>query len=66
MNKTLPVALFAWGVVLIVFGVKAAQSFGSDAPRLFAGSPKDNAAWMLIAGVAAISIGLFSALRRSK
>ena len=66
MNKAISIALVAGGIVLIVFGVKATNSFGSDLSRFFTGSPTDKAIWMLLGGIVAASIGLFSTVRGSK
>ena len=66
MNKAISIALFAGGIVLIVIGVNATNSFSSDISRFFTGSPTDKAVWMLIAGVVAASIGLFGTMRGGK
>ncbi len=51
MNKAVSLALFAGGILLIIFGVSAAGSFSSDISRFFTGAPTDKAIWMLIGGV---------------
>jgi len=58
MNKLISLAILVGGVVLVVFGVAATESFSSDISRFFTGSPTDKAIWMLIGGVVAIIIGL--------
>ena len=58
MNKLISLALFAGGVVLVVFGVAATKSFSSDVSRFFTGSPTDKAVWMMIGGIVAIVVGL--------
>ncbi len=63
MNRTFSIALLAGGVALIVIGVNATKSFGSDVSRFFTGSPTDKAVWMLIGGIVAASIGLFGVTR---
>jgi len=57
MNKLISLAIFASGVVLVVFGVAATESLSSDVSRFFTGSPTDKAIWMLIGGIVAIIIG---------
>lgn len=64
MNRAVSIALLAGGIVLIVIGVRASVSFGSDVSRFFTGSPTDKAVWMLVGGVIAASIGLFGMRRR--
>ena len=66
MNKLISLALLVGGVVLIVYGVNATNSFTSDVSRFFTGSPTDKAVWMLIGGIVAAVIGLTGTLRRSK
>jgi len=63
MNKALSLAIFAAGIVLVVFGVAASKSFSSDISRFFTGSPTDKAIWMLLGGIVAIIIGLAGLLR---
>ncbi|MFW5893852.1 MAG: DUF3185 family protein [Verrucomicrobiota bacterium] len=58
MNKVISLALIIIGVVLIVFGVSALDSFNSDVSRFFTGTPTDKAVWMLIGGIAATVVGL--------
>jgi len=58
MNKAVALALLARGILFIVFGVNAAQSFSSDISRFFTGSPTDKAIWMLVGGAAASIVGV--------
>ena len=57
-NKLISLAIIAGGVVLVVFGVSATNSFSSDVSRFFTGSPTDKAVWMIIGGIVAIIVGL--------
>ena len=66
MNKTISLALLVGGIVLIVIGVNATNSFSSDVSRFFTGSPTDKAVWMLIGGILAAVIGLVGTFRGSK
>ena len=66
MNKIVSLALLVGGVVLIIIGVNATNSFSSDVSRFFTGSPTDKAIWMLIGGIVAACIGLAGTLRSSK
>jgi uncharacterized membrane protein YidH (DUF202 family) len=58
INKLIPLAILAGGIVLVVFGVSATNSFNSDVSRFFTGSPTDKAIWMIIGGIVAIVVGL--------
>lgn len=63
MNKIVSLALLVGGVVLIVFGISAMNSFSSDVSRFFTGSPTDKSVWMLIGGSVAAVVGLTMTLR---
>jgi hypothetical protein len=66
MNKIVSLALLIGGVVLMVIGINATNSFSSDVSRFFSGSPTNKAIWMLIGGTVAAVIGLVSTLRSWK
>ena len=66
MNRIVSLALLVGGVVLIVFGISATNSFSSDVSRFFTGSPTDKAVWMLIGGIVAAVVGLAGTLRGAK
>lgn len=65
MNKGFGLALLAVGLILIVFGVNASDSFSSDISRLFTGNPTDRSIWLLLGGIAASCIGALTALSGS-
>lgn len=65
MNKTIGLVLLGVGVVLIIFGLSASESLGSEVSRFFTGTPTDKSMWLLIGGVAAIAFGAFSTFRHS-
>lgn len=66
MNKIVSLALLVGGIVLIIVGINATNSFSSDVSRFFTGSPTDKAVWMLIGGIVASVIGLAGTLRGSR
>lgn len=66
MNNGISVALLVVGIVLIVFGISALESFSSDVSRFFTGSPTNKAVWLLIGGLIAAITGLFWLLRGTK
>jgi len=63
MNKALSIALLGVGILLIVLGANASNSFSSSVSRFFTGSPTDKAIWMLIGGIVAAVAGLFGLAR---
>ena len=66
MNRAVSLAILAGGILLMIYGVAASESFSSDISRFFTGSPTDKTIWMLVGGVVAIIIGLLGLLRGSK
>ena len=66
MNKIISLALLAGGIVFIIIGVNATNSFNSDVSRFFTGSPTDKAVWTLIGGVVAALAGLAMLWRSPK
>jgi hypothetical protein len=66
MNKILSIALLVGGVVLMIFGIGAMNSFSSDVSRFFTGSPTNKAVWMLLGGIIATVLGLVGTLRQGK
>ena len=63
MNKIVSLALLVGGVILVIIGINATNSFSSDVSRFFTGSPTDKAVWMLIGGGVATVVGLSLTLR---
>lgn len=63
MNNIVGLAIFALGVVLLIFGFNESQSFGSEVSRFFTGNPTDRAIWMIAGGVIAVVAGLLLAIR---
>jgi len=57
MNKLVSLALLIGGIILIIYGVSASKSLGSDFSRFFTGSPTDKTIWLLIGGCIAAAIG---------
>ena len=66
MNKPISLILLIVGIVLIIYGVSAADSFGSDLSRFFTGSPTDKTIWLLIGGVVAAIVGAGGLARGSR
>ena len=58
MSKIVSLALLVGGIVLIIIGFDATNSFNSDVSRFFTGSPTNQAVWMLMGGSVAALVGL--------
>jgi len=65
MNKIISLGLLVCGVVLIAYGLNAADSISSSFSRFFTGSPTDETIWMIIGGTITAAIGLTGVLRGS-
>ncbi len=63
MTNILGLAIFALGIVLLIFGFDASHSFASDVSRAFTGNPTNNSVWLIFGGGAAVIVGLIVALR---
>ncbi len=66
MNRIISLALLVGGIVLIITGFNATNSFTSDVSRFFTGSPTNRAVWMLMGGMLAALVGLAMLWRRPK
>jgi hypothetical protein len=66
MNKILSLALLGLGIALIIFGINASNSIGSDFSRLFTGSPTDKSIWLLIGGVVLAIVGAGGLMRGTR
>jgi len=57
MNKAIPLAILAGGIILLIFGINEYNSTGSEISRFFTGSTTDKAMWLLIGGVILTVLG---------
>lgn len=66
MDKTISLAILAGGIVLVIFGITAANSVSSDFSRFFTDAPTDKAIWLLVGGAVATIFGLVGLMRGLK
>ncbi len=66
MNKGLAVVLLVVGIILIIYGINASNSFNSDISRFFTGSPTNKTIWFMIGGAFTAGIGIFGLFGVSK
>jgi uncharacterized membrane protein YidH (DUF202 family) len=66
MNKALGIVLLAVGVILIIYGMNASDSFNSSVSRFFNGRPTNETIWFLVGGVVACVVGVVALLRGPK
>jgi len=57
MTKPIGIALLVLGVILLIFGINASNSVGSDFSKFFTGSPTDKSIWMLLGGIVSLIAG---------
>jgi hypothetical protein len=65
MNKLISLTLLCGGIVFIIYGVSASESFGSDVSRFFTGAPTDKTIWLFIGGGVAAVVGAGGLVRGS-
>jgi hypothetical protein len=63
MNRPLSLILLVVGIILVIYGINASTSVGSDVSRAVTGTPTDKSMWLLIGGAVLAIVGLVGALR---
>jgi hypothetical protein len=58
MTRIVSVAFLIAGVVLLIFGIDAWNSVGSDITRVVEGGPSNRAIWLLVSGIVAFFLGI--------
>ena len=66
MCKLIGIALLIMGIVLIVLGMDASDSVGSDFSRLLSGPPTTKAIWLLVGGIVSVFVGGTLSLRPAR
>jgi len=59
MSKIASIALLVVGVVLLVYGLNASDSFSSSVSRAVNGAPTDKTIWLIALGVIGLIAGGF-------
>lgn len=57
MQRIVGIALVVVGIVMLVWGIQAADSLSSEFSEFFTGNPSDRSMWLVVGGVAAIIVG---------
>jgi len=66
MDNIIGLAIFALGIVLLIFGFNESHSFSSDISRTFTGNPTDRSIWFIAGGAVAVIVGLVLSVRGMK
>lgn len=56
-QRLIGLAALAVGIILLVMGFRATESFGSQVSEFFTGSPTDKAVWLIIGGAVLAIVG---------
>lgn len=64
MNRAIGLALLVVGIILLIMGINASDSVGSELSEAVQGTPSDRSIWLIVAGAAAAIIGAVGLLRR--
>jgi LPXTG-motif cell wall-anchored protein len=59
MSKIPSIAFLAAGIVLLVYGLDASNSFSSSMERTVSGTPTDGSIWLIVLGIVGILSGAF-------
>jgi multisubunit Na+/H+ antiporter MnhB subunit len=62
MNNAIGLAIFALGVILLIFGFNESYNPGSEISRLFTGSAGERPVWLIVGGALAVLTGLAVAI----
>ncbi len=65
MNKSISLAVLVVGIVLIIYGLAASDSFSSGFSRLFTGAPTERTIALLCGGAVFVVLGGYGLSRRS-
>jgi hypothetical protein len=63
MNRAIGLALLVAGIVVLIFGIQASQSFTSNVSQTFTGAPTNRSIWMIVGGLAAAIVGIVLTFR---
>ncbi len=66
IHRLIGIVVAVVGVVLLVMGIRALDSFGSQVSEFFTGSPTDRAVWLTIGGVVLMLAGAVIAMLPSR
>jgi drug/metabolite transporter (DMT)-like permease len=64
-RRILSLGLIVAGVILLVLGINASESFSSEVSEAVQGAPSDKAIWLLVGGGLLALFGLFGLVRKA-
>ena len=57
MQRIVGIVLIVVGILMLIWGIQAADSVASEFSEFFTGNPTDRSMWLMIGGVAAMIVG---------
>lgn len=64
MARITGILLIAGGILLLILGIQAADSFASQVSEFFTGTPTDRSIWLMIGGILCLAVGLYFAVQK--
>jgi capsule polysaccharide export protein KpsE/RkpR len=65
MRNPLGIIVIIAGIVLLVYGISASDSFSSHVSKAVNGAPSDKALWLIVSGILVAGVGAFLTWRGS-
>jgi hypothetical protein len=65
MKNPFGLIILIGGIILLIYGISASNSFNSSVKKAFTGTPTDNSMWLIIGGAVAAVGGLALMVRGS-
>ena len=65
MNRIVSLTILVIGVSLLIFGLSAGDSIGSEVSEVVSGAPSDKTIWLVVTGALAAVVGGRGLVRRS-
>jgi hypothetical protein len=64
MTKIPSIAFLVIGIILLVYGIDASNSFSSSVTQAVSGTPSDKSMWLIVLGILGILSGTFGLFLR--
>ncbi len=65
MSKAPSIAIFAVGIILLVYGINASNAVTSSVSRVVTGAPTDKSIWLIVLSAFAILSGAYGLFRKT-
>jgi uncharacterized membrane protein HdeD (DUF308 family) len=65
-SKAIGIAMLVVGAVLLIYGINASDSLGSEVKEVFTGTPTDKSIWLIVGGVLLGVLGLVAVARPTR